>query len=90
MKTLGGIILIFFLTGILSCKTNKPIARVSPGNNKSFKVDYLFEHDGCKVYRFNDNGHWVYFTNCNGEAITIKNDSTKTQITNTIKVESKN
>jgi len=39
-------------------------------------VDYLFEHDGCKVYRFYDRGNYVYFTNCRGEAI-VKTDSTE-------------
>jgi hypothetical protein len=31
-----------------------------------FKVEFLFEHDGCKVYRFND-GRTVYFSDCRGK-----------------------
>ena len=69
-----------------SCTVSKPIAVVAPGNNKTYRVDYLFEHDGCKVYRFYDKGNYVYFTNCNGEAIAIANDSTETRIINTTKV----
>ena len=69
-----------------SCTISRPIAVVPSDNNTTYKVDYLFEHDGCKVYRFYDKGNYVYFTNCNGEAIAIENDSTETRITNTTKV----
>lgn len=34
--------------------------------NQNFEVDTLFEHDGCKVYRFSDAGNFRYFTNCHG------------------------
>ena len=44
-------------------------------NNQDYKVDYLFEHDGCKVYRFWDGSYFVYFTNCNGTAVA-RTDST--------------
>lgn len=54
----------------------KPIYSKPTENNKDYKIEYLFEHEGCKVYRFSDMGNWVYFTNCNGETIT--SDSTKT------------
>jgi len=69
-----------------SCTISRPIAVVVPENNTTYQVDYLFEHDGCKVYRFLDKGSFVYFTNCNGEAIAIENDSTETRITNTTKI----
>ena len=76
------------LIGIISysCKSAKPISAGPSDNNETYKVDYLFEHDGCKVYRFEDKGNYVYFTNCNGEAIRIANDSTKTRTVNTIRV----
>jgi hypothetical protein len=59
-----------------------PLKTQEPENNQTYKVDYLFEHEGCKVYRFYDRGNYVYFTNCNGEAI-VKTDST--EIRNTIR-----
>jgi hypothetical protein len=59
-----------------ACGSQKPIAVEQPRNNATYQVDYLFEHDGCKVYRFYDRGNYIYFTNCNGEAIT-KTDSTE-------------
>ena len=53
----------------------KPLTQGPPENNKTYNVEYLFEHDGCKVYRFNDNGNYVYFTNCNGQSM-VRTDST--------------
>lgn len=47
----------------------QPVTRSVSENNRDYTVDYLFEHDGCKVYRFYDRGHYVYFTNCNGQTI---------------------
>ena len=63
------------LLTLISCTVGHPISTEAPHNNQTYKVDYLFEHDGCKVYRFADRGCYVYFTNCNGEAIA-KTDST--------------
>ena len=65
------------LLAILSCScfSGKPIITEEPKNNVTYTVVYLFEHDGCKVYRFYDRGEYVYFTNCNGETIR-KTDST--------------
>ena len=41
-----------------------PLSSVQTGN-PYFKVEFLFEHDGCKVYRFMDM-NWRYFTKCKG------------------------
>jgi hypothetical protein len=62
---------------MLSCKTTQePLNTGRSDNNRTYEVDYLFTHDGCKVYRFYDRGNYVYFTNCKGEAI-VKTDSTE-------------
>lgn len=53
-----------------------PISSKPTENNRTYKVDYLFEHDGCKVYRFADKGYYVYYTNCNGQAVA-RTDSTQ-------------
>lgn len=55
-------------------------------NNETYNVEYLFEHDGCKVYRFSDNGNYVYFTNCKGDVTSFVNDSTDAHIENHIKI----
>ena len=66
------VITIFFA----SCQSGIPLAVGSPKNNKTYTVEYLFEHDGCKVYKFQDGFQTVYFTNCRGET-TALTDSTK-------------
>jgi hypothetical protein len=68
-----------------SCTVQSPVTTEPAHNNKQYVVDYLFEHDGCKVYRFQDNGHYVYFTNCRGEAITKTDSATVTRNTTNIK-----
>ncbi|MEO6758395.1 MAG: DUF4884 domain-containing protein [Saprospiraceae bacterium] len=54
----------------------RPISKTEADNNRTYKVEYLFEHDGCKVYRFRDNSNYVYFTSCNGETISYPDSST--------------
>jgi hypothetical protein len=58
-----------------SCYTQRALSKGPAANNATYRVDYLFEHEGCKVYRFYDRGNYIYYTNCNGEAIT-RTDST--------------
>ena len=69
----------------VSCVTNIPISKTVSENNKTYQVEYLFEHDGCKVYRFFDRGYYVYFTNCQGEVTSVKADSTKVQTVNIVR-----
>lgn len=72
---------------LLSCgATKRPISKTRAYNNQNFFIEYLFEHDGCKVYRFQDQGNYVYFTNCNSDVTAIKDDSTKTVIQNKVRV----
>lgn len=81
----------FFMISLFlsSCYSEKSLLVTPSDNNQTYKIDYLFEHDGCKVYRFYDRGNYVYFTNCNGEVTSISNDSLKTR-THTIIKENKN
>ena len=53
-----------------------PISSVTPANNKTYQVDFLFEYDGCKIYRFADYGNYIYFSNCGNETTSFINDST--------------
>lgn len=79
-------VLIAVITLFFSCMSiQKPVSRVAPNDNQTYKVDYLFEHEGCKVYRFMDRGNYVYFTNRNSEITSIKNDSTHTRVVNTVR-----
>lgn len=84
MQKLLPLLIIFSLA---SCGiAREPLATAPPQNNATYTVEYLFEHEGCKVYRFYDKGNYVYFTNCNGEAIAMT-DSTATR--NTVKASRK-
>jgi len=73
------------LYGTVSCGGGRPVARQISDNNETYKVDYLFEHDGCKVYRFYDQGSYVYFTNCTGDVTAISTDSVATRIETHVK-----
>jgi hypothetical protein len=83
MKTLiKSAILIIVFINMYSCGGGRPISKTKPKNNSTYQVEYLFEHDGCKVYRFWDYKNYVYFTNCNGEVTSIENDSIQTRVVN--------
>ncbi|MDR2913237.1 MAG: DUF4884 domain-containing protein [Tannerella sp.] len=69
---------LIFSCSLISCG-GIPILTTVPHNNKTYDVEYLFEHDGCKVYSFYDRGNRVYFTNCNGDVTSFVNDSTSTR-----------
>jgi hypothetical protein len=66
------------LFAVQSCSVHvqKPVSKNKAANNKDYEVAFLFEHDGCKVYRFEDGGQFIYFTSCNGETIKVQSDST--------------
>ncbi len=83
MKNLTICLMMVFILIIPSCGSI-PISEAPPKNNSTYNVSYLFEYEGIKVYRFYDNGRYVYFTNCNGEVTSISNDSTQIR-TQTIK-----
>lgn len=60
-----------------SCLLQQPLQRSLSDNNQSYVVEYLFDHEGCKMYRFFDRGYYVYFSNCNSEITNITSDSTR-------------
>jgi hypothetical protein len=78
MKTLSKPLLMLFVTlGLYSCNYQIPVSKVNPENNKTYEVEFLFEHEGCKVYRFRDLGNYVYFTNCKGDVTNVNSDTTQ-------------
>lgn len=60
MKILIAMVLVVLL---VACGRAEPVATDDTTNPK-VTVDLLFEHDGCKVYRFKDSGNYRYFVNC--------------------------
>ena len=81
-KLIKSFTLLLSIGCLISCVTQRPISKLAPGNNETYKVEYLFEHDGCKVYRFMDYGHFIYFTNCNNSVLSVENDSTQMHVEN--------
>lgn len=79
------LLILFFAatTGLISVSCMQlPISSSEPVNNNTYVVDYLFEHDGCKVYRFYDRGRYVYFTKCDGSYSVFKPDSAQVNVIN--------
>lgn len=56
---------------LLGCVSD-PVSRSST-NNPEVSVSLLFEHDGVKVYRFFDDGHYVYYTDTSGKTMWQQN-----------------
>ena len=63
MSKLKTILSIYFLFVILSCEKRAAKETTKDGD---FEIEFLFEKDGCKMYRFYD-GRYVYWTNCEGK-----------------------
>ena len=57
------------LVGLAGC-ANEPIEQ-SQTNNPAIRISLLFEHDGCRVYRFADAGHSRYFVKCASGSGTV-------------------
>jgi len=62
-------VLTVLVLAILFTSCKREALRNDKTNNKDFQVDFLFEHNGIKMYRFFDEGHYHYFTSKN-ETIT--------------------
>lgn len=59
--------LLFAAVMVTGCGDNHHTKPVKT-DNSSYNVRELFTVDGVTVYRFTDNGRYVYFTNGNGVA----------------------
>ncbi len=65
---------LIFAALLLAGCLNKPVSTTAT-NNPELNLNLLFEHDGCKVYRFYD-GRSVYYTDCRGSAMAPVTTST--------------
>lgn len=57
-------ILIIAMFLLVAC--NKEAQQEVQSSNSEIKLELLFEHEGCKVYRFNDGGRNIYWSDCRG------------------------
>ena len=53
-----------------------PALQATASNNAAVPVDYLFTHDGCRVYRFLD-GQYHYFVRCDPPATSAATFDTR-------------
>jgi hypothetical protein len=53
-----------FITFLMSSCEKEAISSEQKGD---FKVEFLFEKNGCKMYRFRDNGRAIYWSDCEGK-----------------------
>lgn len=59
------VIILLLLVIVTGCGVKKGQKTIDvEGSN--FELDFLFEHEGCRMYRFNDGGKWVYWSDCSG------------------------
>lgn len=54
------LLLILFLTGC-----NEDAKEIIQNGN--FTLEFLFEQNGCKMYRFKDSGRYIYWSDCQGD-----------------------
>ena len=76
MKKTLAIWIVFITLGamLFGACTNEPMSKERVGKDDGFEVEYLFEKDGVKMYRFYDGMHFHYFTS-RGETITTQQNS---------------
>ena len=86
MKKILAIWIAFITLGaiLFGACTNEPMSKEQLGKDDGFAVEYLFEKDGVKVYRFEDGGHYHYFTT-KGETITVQRVDKNTTYNENIK-----
>ena len=73
MKKTLAIYIVLMTLGVMifgAC-SNDPMSKERLGKDDVFEVEYLFEKDGVKVYRFEDGGRYHYFTT-KGETISTQ------------------
>jgi len=52
-------------------------------DNPGLLVEKLFEHEGCTMYRFQDAGSYVYYSNCQGSTQFPHGEHDKNQVSTT-------
>ena len=73
MKTILLIILTVFLFSACEERPNTPDPKNVLVLDNGDNVRLLFEHDGCKVYKFQVEGNYGYYTSCEGKVTWSEN-----------------
>ena len=72
------ILIVVLITTILTGCLNEPMSVEKTGKNDKFEIEFLFEKDGIKVYRFYDAMQYHYFTT-NGETMSNQTEGKTTR-----------
>lgn len=56
---------ILCLSAISCAKKAEQSAAVGP--EKMYRIEKLFTYEDCTIYRFNDVGRYIHYTNCKGQ-----------------------
>lgn len=62
-------VFLLLLFTLVAC--TKPSIKTDLTNNSQIPVETLFTYSNCTVYRFLDNGHYLYFVNCKNSSQVI-------------------
>jgi hypothetical protein len=57
------IVICLAVIALSACEAAPP-QETSRTTNPEISIELLFEHDGCRMYRFLHDGRWRYFGNC--------------------------
>lgn len=72
--TVGGIFLSALVIAFILVSCGHEGVETNKTNNPDMHVTLLFEHDGCKIYRFTDAGEYIYYADCRGSASVSWNE----------------
>lgn len=67
--------LLALCVGVAGCNAD-PVS-TSPSSNPAVNVELLFEHEGCRVFRFVDGGSHRYYVRCESGSATALNSHTE-------------
>lgn len=74
-KAISGLVLAAACMLAAGCDAPGKPQSVSASTNPDYEISFLFEHDGCRVYRFSDNWEKRYFVNCGATSSASWNGS---------------
>ena len=60
------LLLTFLVVALINSVSDNPEPKETIQNG-DYKLELLFEQNGCKMYRFYDGGHWVHWSDCQGK-----------------------
>lgn len=79
MKSKSILFILFLAVLFFNCK-HEAISTFDAGD---YEIYLLFEHDGCKMYRFRDFGSDIYWSDCRGQVMEKHEETSGDEINTT-------